>query len=133
MAGKPKKSAVQPFEDKELEDYERELGSEFLPLFVNLMEKTDSQKKCKAESMQTFLSLHNHKITQEFLNSIIFFDSKRPITKDILMRIDLLKIADKIQFQQITEFYNAKLKQLDVVIAERDWKEYKKTQTLLRY
>ncbi len=37
--------------------------------------------------------LLNKKETQNFLASIIFFDSKRAISKEILMRIDLLKIA----------------------------------------
>jgi len=77
-------------------------------------------------AVYTYIIL-NHKITQEFLNSIIFFDSKRPITKDILMRIDLLKIADKIQFTGVSEFYESKLKQLDISINEQGWIEFKKS------
>jgi len=79
-----------------------------------------------AYAVYTYIIL-NHKITQDFLNSIIFFDSKRPITKDILMRIDLLKIADKIQFTGVSEFYNNELKQLDISINEQDWIEFKKS------
>jgi len=76
-------------------------------------------------AVYTYIIL-NHKITQEFLNSIIFFDSKRPITKDILMRIDLLKIADKIEFTGVSEFYNKELNQLDISINEQGWIEFKK-------
>jgi len=35
--------------------------------------------------------LLNSKLVQKFLKSIIFSDSKRPINKDTLMRIDLEK------------------------------------------
>jgi len=69
----------------------------------------------------------NHKITQDFLNSIIFFDSKRPITKDILMRIDLLKIADKFQFQEVSDFYSNTLNELQITINEPNWNEFKKS------
>lgn len=77
-------------------------------------------------AVYTYIIL-NHKITQDFLNSIIFFDSKRPITKDILMRIDLLKIADKIQYKGVSEFYENELKQLDITIYEKDWFEFKQS------
>ncbi len=40
---------------------------------------------------QIALYLLNHKRTQQFLQSIVFPDSKRPITKEVLMRIDLEK------------------------------------------
>ena len=43
------------------------------------------------------------------------------------MRIDLLKIADKIQFTGVSEFYNNELKQLDISINEQDWIEFKKS------
>lgn len=45
----------------------------------------------------------NHKSTQEFLNSLIFYDSKRIITKDILMRIDLAKILIDIPYEYFEE------------------------------
>jgi hypothetical protein len=43
----------------------------------------------------------NSKIVQSFLESIIFWDSKRAITKDILSRIDLKKIVQQIDFEFI--------------------------------
>ncbi len=43
----------------------------------------------------------NSKKVQDFLESIIFWDSKRAITKDILSRIDLRKMAQLIDFETI--------------------------------
>lgn len=40
----------------------------------------------------------NHESTQKFLNSLIFYDTKRIITKDILMRIDLIEILNNIPY-----------------------------------
>ncbi len=45
--------------------------------------------------------LLNHRNTQQFIKSIIFPDSKRPITKDILMRIDFSKLYDLTDFSQV--------------------------------
>lgn len=45
------------------------------------------------EQAKIVLKLLNNKITTQFLQSIVFVDSKRIITKDSLMRIDLRKIA----------------------------------------
>jgi hypothetical protein len=47
--------------------------------------------------------LLNSKITEEFLRSITFSDAKRVFTKDLLMRLDLLKLAQVITRQEIDE------------------------------
>ena len=47
--------------------------------------------------------LLNSKITEEFLKSITFSDAKRVFTKDLLMRLDLLKLALIIPQQVIDE------------------------------
>ncbi|GAG76882.1 unnamed protein product [marine sediment metagenome] len=47
--------------------------------------------------------LLNSKTTEEFLQSITFTDAKRVFTKDILMRIDLLKLASIISKQELEE------------------------------
>lgn len=60
--------------------------------------------------------LLNSELTQKFLKSIIFSDSKRSINKDILMRIDLEKAF------KTAEFENAKLK-IDN-LENGDWKEF---------
>ena len=45
--------------------------------------------------------LLNGKLVQDFLTSIIFFDSKRAITKDILQRIDLGKVISATDYSQL--------------------------------
>jgi hypothetical protein len=45
--------------------------------------------------------LLNSKITEEFLKSITFIDAKRVFTKEILMRLDLLKLATLIPQHEI--------------------------------
>jgi len=65
--------------------------------------------------------LLNHTHTQKFLKSIIFPDSKRAITKDILMRIDFLKIYNFINFNSVK-------KELEIELDE--WEEFGK---LLNY
>jgi len=47
--------------------------------------------------------LLNSNITEEFLKSITFSDSKRVFTKDLLMRLDLLRIAKSITQKEIEE------------------------------
>lgn len=47
--------------------------------------------------------LLNSKITEEFLKSITFSDAKRVFTKDLLMRLDLLKLSQLITKQEIEE------------------------------
>lgn len=54
------------------------------------------------EQAKIVLELLNNKITTQFLQSVAFVDSKRMITKDILMRIDLRKIA-----KHLTQEHNA--------------------------
>lgn len=47
--------------------------------------------------------LLNYYKTEGFLKSITFSDSKRVFTKDVLMRIDLLNIANIIEKKEINE------------------------------
>ncbi|MBL7980066.1 MAG: hypothetical protein JNN12_17140 [Bacteroidetes Order II. Incertae sedis bacterium] len=62
------------------------------------------------------LILLNSETTMQFLQSITFADAKRTFTKDVLMRIDILKLAqtiDKLELQRelnyINETYNFNL------------------------
>lgn len=49
---------------------------------------------CSSEAEATFLcELLNSDICQRFLRSLVFFDAKRPVTIDVLNRIDLKEIA----------------------------------------
>ncbi len=47
--------------------------------------------------------LLNSNLVQSFLTSIAFLNSKRPYTKEVLMRIDLLKVANMISFDKLLE------------------------------
>lgn len=51
-------------------------------------------------------ALLNRDEVKRFLSSIVFLDSKRPYTKEILMRIDLLKLANASFIEDILGAYN---------------------------
>lgn len=52
---------------------------------------------CKSEDETRFMcELLNSDICQRFLRSLVFFDSKRPTKIDILNRIDLMRVAEKL-------------------------------------
>ena len=42
------------------------------------------------------LKILNSEIVQRFMKSLVFYDAKRSINKDLLMRIDLEKAAKKL-------------------------------------
>ncbi|HSN74499.1 MAG TPA: N-6 DNA methylase [Anaerolineae bacterium] len=48
------------------------------------------------DEAEFFAGLLNAEVAQRFLCSLIFFDSKRAITIDVLRRIDLLKLAERL-------------------------------------
>ncbi|MBS3742673.1 MAG: hypothetical protein KGY74_11185 [Candidatus Cloacimonetes bacterium] len=58
--------------------------------------------------------LLNHEHTQKFLNSITFSDSKRPITKDVLMRIDLNSLYNLFDMDEL--IYSIKEIDLETLI-----------------
>lgn len=60
----------------------------------------------KKEFAQITQFLLNKEETQNFIKSISFADSKRKITKELLMRIDLMKIAKNISFEEVKNFNN---------------------------
>ncbi|MFZ5862011.1 MAG: SAM-dependent DNA methyltransferase [Nitrospirota bacterium] len=52
---------------------------------------------CASEDEARFMcELLNSDICQRFLRSLVFFDAKRPITIDVLNRIDLKRVADHV-------------------------------------
>lgn len=54
---------------------------------------------CKnLEEAEILYKILNSSITTEILNSLIFWDSKRPITTEILNKIDLKKVAEELNF-----------------------------------
>ena len=44
-----------------------------------------------------FCSVLNSDIAKRFIRSLVFLDAKRPITVDILKRIDLKRLAEKLR------------------------------------
>lgn len=60
----------------------------------------------------TMAALLNHPITLSFIKSISFFDSKRPITKTILSRINIENIASFISVSDILSEVSENLKDL---------------------
>jgi len=52
---------------------------------------------CKNEKEAVFISqLLNSPISIDFIHSLVFFDAKRPVTIEVLKRIDLRKLATKL-------------------------------------
>ncbi len=49
-------------------------------------------------------ALLNSQPVQDFLGAIVFSDSKRPYTKDILMRIDLVKVSELVPFAELISY-----------------------------
>ena len=56
-------------------------------------------------AVYSFLLL-NFTTTKQFLQSITFADAKRTFTKDVLMRIDLLKLAQTIEKNELQKELN---------------------------
>ncbi len=68
------------------------------------------------------LALLNSDLVRNFLESIVFIDAKRPYTKNILMRMDLLQVAVSIGFGGINSYLRSN--SLDG-INENDYEEFK--------
>lgn len=52
-------------------------------------------------------ALLNSPVCQTFLKSIAFLDSKRPYTKEVLKRIDLLKLCGLLSYDYVSDFARA--------------------------
>lgn len=57
------------------------------------------------DEAEFFACLLNSETAMRFLHSLVFFDSKRPITIDTLKRIDLIKLAEHLGQRQRAEDY----------------------------
>jgi hypothetical protein len=69
----------------------------------------------------TWVLLNVDKV-KKFLSSIVFLDSKRPYTKEVLMRINILKLVDTMSFEALFNIYQEKLKTyLEHEFNERDF------------
>lgn len=61
------------------------------------------------EAIFTWILLNDDEVIK-FLKSIVFLDSKRPFTKETLMRLDLVHLAERTTFEKISNLYKSKLK-----------------------
>ena len=71
--------------------------------------------------------LLNMNQTRDFLSSIVFSEAKRPYTKEILMRIELNKLAESVVYETLSAFYKNQLQQyFDYKFTEVDYRSYVK-------
>jgi len=68
--------------------------------------------------------LLNNNITQEFLKSISFSDAKRVFTKDLLMRLDILSIAQNIKKLEIEKQINKLNEKYNLNVNLTSWKDF---------
>ena len=67
-------------------------------------------------------ALLNSQEAQDFLKSIAFLDSKRPYTKEILKRIDFVKLHENISYNFVRDF--AKSLSEKYSITKSDYENY---------
>jgi len=48
----------------------------------------------------------NSKLSREFFETIVFRDAKRPFTKELLMRLDVIKVIKQMEFTELEEIWN---------------------------
>ncbi len=65
-----------------------------------------------AQQAALLASLFNDPICLEFINSMIFLDSKRPITKKLLQRIDLRAVFNSVEHQSLLAKASIELERL---------------------
>ncbi|MCG3253426.1 MAG: methyltransferase [Candidatus Heimdallarchaeota archaeon] len=69
-------------------------------------------------------SVLNSKALKDYLESIVFTDSKRPFTKEILMRINLTQLIKNTTFATLKEIWIANNFEPSVKISETDFKNF---------
>lgn len=61
---------------------------------------------CASRAEAHFVAdLLNSDLCQRFLEALVFFDAKRPITKEVLQRIDLQKLAERLDLAEQAQQY----------------------------
>jgi hypothetical protein len=70
--------------------------------------------------------LLNTDVVRKLLSSIVFLDSKRPYTKEVLMRIDILQLAESIEFDALVNVYQEHLSSgVEYKLNERDFLRFR--------
>ncbi len=72
------------------------------------------------------LLLLNSNPAQRLLRSLSFLDSKRPYTKDLLMRVDLLRLAEHLSFDATRELANQLPDTVSAIVTRDKWNEFLK-------
>lgn len=76
---------------------------------------------CYSPQQAAFLaSLLNDPLCLDFVNSMIFSGSKRPITKKLLQRIDLRSLFNRIERQSLLIRANRELEYLGIISSQRE-------------
>jgi hypothetical protein len=81
----------------------------------------------KIEFAAYTLSLLNSPKTIKLLESITFPDAKRTFTKDTLMRVDLFKLSQKVDFEEIKESIDKLNSEYHLSVSLNYWDNYLKT------
>jgi len=69
---------------------------------------------CRSQQEAEFVCcLLNSDLCQRFMRSLIFFDAKRPVTMDVLNRIDLKRLADQLGLSALANRYLADARSLE--------------------
>ncbi|MEW6419358.1 MAG: hypothetical protein AB1480_14800 [Nitrospirota bacterium] len=66
----------------------------------------------------------NSTLAKDLLRAITFIDAKRPYTKDILMRIDLLKIAGHLGFQKARDILTILPDDISKNLTQKKWDRF---------
>ena len=74
--------------------------------------------------------LLNSDLVQGFIKSIAFLDSKRPYTKDVLMRIDINKVSEIISYEMLKKI--AMDKKIPFALSNIDYQKFKRIITPLQ-
>lgn len=67
----------------------------------------------------------NSQPVQQFLQTVVFTDAKRPYTKHVLMRIDLARAANQLSLQELCAFWTSMGYEPQESVAESDYQEYR--------
>jgi hypothetical protein len=70
-------------------------------------------------------SVLNSRPVQQFLQTLVFADAKRPYTKHVLMRIDLARASNQLSLQDLYAFWASMDYNPLVSVTESDYQEYK--------
>lgn len=66
----------------------------------------------------------NSEYIQKLLTVITFLDSKRPYTKEVLMRLSLNEVAEYLTFDQIKDIIKLLPTNMPIYLTKNEWNEF---------